>query len=245
MAFCRKCGHGLTDGDAFCSACGADVRQSDGQPESTLPNTDSIGKWAMQTTAALKELLKAGKIKENIQSSLQSLGQTRIMYFLTTGMLLLNLILSFTDMIDISIFFSERSGSFYSIMKFFKDNTSSSDADFVLPILRICTTLIIISILLMSVPIFMGKAAGKKTAVFISVTMLLSFLVYLFLVIAYKSSDDYSHYIEIKFTAYIYLVQTLATFVSAIMLSKKTQIIGKVPSAVNQTNSNNGDMSNE
>ncbi|MCQ2484735.1 MAG: hypothetical protein MJ168_05310 [Clostridia bacterium] len=199
--YCTRCGKELPKGMETCPECDAkNVKNIINSNVLSENNTEVIGR---------------------IKKSFLNLKEAKSLFLTTEILLIFNIIISFFDMIDVSIIFSERSDSFYEFLKYLKEY-DSDDAKVFLPILTICTVLTVISIFYTCIPILFDKKYSKKYLMLNYPTMILAFTVYLILIIAFSEEDTGGlGNIEVKFGAYLYLFETLCTFVSTIIFGHK------------------------
>lgn len=155
------------------------------------------------------------------------------MFLATVAALILNIILMFSDMMEISIIFSSRSGSFIKVMNDMKklienyggSASDTGDAQYLLPLLNIGIILAVVSIVLTILPILLGKAYQRKYLVLDYIASAYNFLLYFVIILVYSQAA--SSGIEIKFMAYVYLAETAAAFIVTKLFSSKLKKMQK------------------
>lgn len=218
MKYCSKCGKEITDAESFCPACGTKI-SADGAENSTplfsKPEKSTFDGYT-------------GKIIR----SYNNLKEAKAMFLATVAALILNIALMFSDMVEIRLIISSRSGSFISILNEMKkliesyggSASDTGDAQYLLPLLNIGVIATVAAVVLTVLPILLGKAYQKKYLILNYIAAIYNFLLYFVIVLVYSQAS--SSEIEIKFMAYVYIAETVLAFVITKLFSsklKKTQ----------------------
>lgn len=228
MAFCRKCGKELAATESFCSACGTKV---DGINFSDA--VSSVKRGTAQLAEKVTQNVQGSEAKSNIAKSYEGLRTAKTMFWVTLGSVLLNFILMFSDMVKINLMITSKSGSFIKIMHELKDlvtgfggsSSDLGDAAYLIPMLNVSIILTVAALVLTALPILLGKAYNRKSLILNYVSMIYNFLLYLIVILAYSAQSSGYSEIEIKFMAYVYLVETVAVIVITKMFSKKVKAV--------------------
>lgn len=216
MAYCRKCGKELSASESFCSACGTKV---DGINFNDA--VSSVKRSTVQLTEKVAQGIQDSNQPNKILSSYNNLGTAKPMFLVTVGALILNLILMFSDMLQINLFFSMESGSFVGLLNDLKDTVksyggSSSDLgelEYVIPMFNLGVVVIVVAIILTVLPILLGKEYSKKYISFNYIATIYNFLLYIITILVISDTSAYGSEIIVGFMTYAFLAETLATLI--------------------------------
>lgn len=213
MSYCKKCGKELSNSESFCPSCGTKV--------DSMSFSDAVAQVKRETAEFSKKVaqnVKSSDYGGKIKTSLSLLGAAKPLFFVTIIMFVLNFFLSFSDMLEITIIFSSRSESFLGLFKLFREYAGSGgDADYFIPILTVCNILVVASALLTALPLLFGKEYNKHFLILNYISSVFVVAVYILLCAAYSDSNE----VNVKFMAYLYIIQTIACFAVTIIFSKK------------------------
>lgn len=219
MKYCSKCGKEIAGTESFCPVCGTKI-PGDGA-ENSAPLFSQAPKSASYSGYTGK-----------IINSYNNLKEAKPLFLATAAAFILNIALMFSDMIEIRIIFSSKSGSFIKVLNEMKkliesyggSASDTGDAQYLLPLLNIGVIAAVAAIVLTVLPIVLGKAYQKKYLILNYIASIYNFLLYFVIVLVYSQAS--SSEIEIKFMAYVYLAETVFAFVITKLFSsklKKTQ----------------------
>ncbi len=220
MSYCKKCGKELASSENFCSNCGTKV---DGVTFQDA--VSSVKRSTVQLSENVIKNVQSFDFGNKAKATFESLGQAKPFFFATVCAYLLNFLLSFSDMVELSLLFYSQSASFLGFFQLIKDYYGSgSDADYCIPIIVACNIMTIISVALTALPFLFGKKYNKKFLLLNYFSSILETLVYLFLIVVFKSSQ-YSSEVHIQFMAYVFVAETIAAFVCTVAFSSKLKSI--------------------
>lgn len=214
--YCRNCGRQLSETEKFCCQCGTKVDGVDFKSA-----VSSVKRSASQAAQKAATTVKSSGYGAKVASAFGSLEKAKPFFIATVALLLLNFFLTFTDMIKFSFLFWGDSGTFASCIKALAE-FDGSDSAMKFGIFAFTATKIAVlaAAVLTVLPVLLGKKTEKKFLILNYIACAASFVLYLYWTIAFSDSEV-RDYVEIKFTAYFYLVVTLAAIVCTALLSKK------------------------
>lgn len=192
--YCTRCGREIPEGMITCSEC-----------DKLYVNKN-------------KEAIINGTYLDKIKVSFEKLNSSKRIFLITICSLILNVIMSFFDMVDISVLISDRSDSFYSLIKHARE-WGIGDAGPLLSWLNFGLFLTITSIILTVLPIILQKTYSKLYLIINYVSTIYTFLLY-FIIISAFANPQYKGTIEIKATAYLYMIETAFAFLSTIVFAR-------------------------
>ncbi len=214
MKYCSKCGKEITGTESFCPVCGTKI------PEDGAENSAPL------FSKAPKAASYSG-YTGTVINSYNNLKEAKPMFLATVAALILNIALMFSDMVEIRLIISSRSGSFISILNEMKkliesyggSASDTGDAQYLLPLLNIGVIATVAAVVLTVLPILLGKAYQKKYLILNYIAAIYNFLLYFVIVLVYSLAS--SSEIEIKFMAYVYIAETVLAFVITKLFSSK------------------------
>lgn len=209
MAYCRFCGKQLKDGERFCAECGAKVN-SDGFSESA----SSLKNSAAETVIKAKKVVKSSDYAENAVVTYKGLGEGKTWFWTLFGCMALNLVLMFTDMVEVKSLFATQKYSFFAAFDYasvYTDQARSLKLIFV-----IGAILIGVAMLVMVLGLLLSNRYNPKFLFASFIALIYNFILYFLSILDIDSTND----LQVRFVAYLYLIETIASIIIAVKLVK-------------------------
>lgn len=204
MAFCPHCGSEIPAGSAFCPGCGK-------KAETTAASAPSAAPSAKPTfIPTAKPGVPGNDLLGSLKTSFNALGNSKMFFISTIVLIILTLIVGSRDMVQLTTWVSEDTGTFIDIMKVAQNLDSDESAyGLVIAAIRFGTVLFIAALIMTALPIFIGKGYKKTWLYGNLVAAVYNFVLYIIIYASINSeAGDGGIFFEIKIRAayWFYLI---------------------------------------
>lgn len=219
MAYCKKCGKELKSSEAYCPKCGTKVDSI------TLQDiTSSVKRGAGQVADIAKQLNLDTGFGNKLQKNYNSLGVAKTWFWVSLGAIVLNFCLMFAEMINVEILFFSKSMNFFeafNTLKEYGEDVSPFDKFFYVGIVLMC-----ISVLTIVIPLFLSERYKLRMKALLYIPLAYNAILYIIAIIVISSAYSDGE-VSVNFPIYLYIAETLLSFVPIDNLSKNLKRIDK------------------
>lgn len=197
----------------YCTRCGKEIPEG----MATCPSCDEVYARSVIGTQAVSDGLLRGY---------NSLGGAKAAFWVTLGLFILNIIMSFMDMVEFNAILFSGKGSLYEIIEYFIELESgfgSNDGfyEFILILLKAGLVLTVICVVSMILPLILNKKYSRACLVLNYPTTILILFVYVLMLSSFMESNDEIGLLKISPNLFLYILETFIAFISTIVFAVK------------------------